>query len=47
MQGWNKTGPGQDMTNGEMIPAAQVDKGNMASGAIKSYCACNQSYHHL
>lgn len=42
-----KTGPGQDRADGEMLPAMQVDKGDMAGCALQSYCEDSYAFNHL
>lgn len=41
-----KTGPGQDRTDGEMLLAAQVDKGNMVGCALQSHREDIHAFNH-
>lgn len=46
MRSPGKTGPGQDRTDGEMLPATQVDKGDMVGCALQSYCKDSYAFNH-
>lgn len=46
MRSPGKTGPGQDRTDGEMLPATQVDEGDMVGCALQSYCKDSNAFNH-